>query len=110
MSENKEKTETKEHSNICCYECCHCKKMFMLIVILLLAFIAGIMVGNCRPYYTTGNYYYAMHPQKRLNKIKKHKLHRGMHEVAPTQSQTPQPQPTSSTPDTPLNGFIIEVD
>ena len=31
----------------CDYECCQCKKIFMILVILILTFMAGIMVGNC---------------------------------------------------------------
>lgn len=119
MSETKEKIEVKEYSNNCCCGCCHCKKIFMLIVILLLAFIAGIMVGNCRPHYIPNGYYYTKQPQKHHNKIKKHKMHRGMHQVQPTSIPTQQNEPsqTSQAPlsqepylDSPIGGFIIEVD
>ncbi len=119
MSETKEKIEVKEYSNSCCCDCCHCKKIFMLIVILLLSFIAGIMVGNSHSHYIPNSYYYTMQPQKHHNKIKKHKMHRGMHQVpsAPTPTQPNIPLQTSQDPlnqepylDSPIGGFIIEVD
>ena len=28
-------------------QCDHCKKIFMALVVLILTFMAGIMVGNC---------------------------------------------------------------
>lgn len=109
MSENEEKIEVKEFSNNSCCECCKCKKIFMLAVILILVFIAGIMVGNCRPCYYPNNYYST---QKSHNKIKKHKLHRGMHptQIQSITSPTHQPinPPTNSNPQ--IGGFIIEVD
>ncbi len=119
MAETKEKIEVKEYSNHCCCECCPCKKIFMHIVMLLLAFIAGIMVGNCRPCYYPNNTYYAMPSPKHLNKIKKHKLHRGMHQVeasptstsAATSTQSMQQAPSVDFyPDSQIGGFLIEVD
>ncbi len=110
MPENKEEIEVKEYNNCCC-ECCHCKRIFMHAVIILLVFIAGIMVGNCRPCYYPSNYYDAMQPQKHHNQAKQHKMHRGMHQIKPTPAQpissnTPQQimSPTQS------GDFIIEVD
>ena len=81
-------------------ECYHCKKIFMVLVLLILTFMAGIMVGNCgRCRYS--DYYYNNQAKMLKHHHKKHtKMHRGMHQV-PQNVNTPNGQ---------VEGFIIEVD
>lgn len=104
-------------------ECCHCKKIFMLLVLLILVFMAGIMVGNCGRCRYADNYYNKHYgynfnnPQfaKQNPQIPSKKFHRGMQQVAPVpaaptqdpRNYQPQPQPF---PNGQLGGFIIEVD
>ena len=78
-------------------ECCICKKVFMTLVILILTFMAGIMVGNCGKCHYQDTYYY--HTRPTLSNTPKKKLHRGMHTISP-----------SSTPSPEMGGFIIEID
>ncbi len=86
-------------------ECCHCKKIFMMMVVLILVFIAGIMVGNCGRCRYADNYY-APQVAKNYKKMQHKKFHRGMHEV-PSQADVNANQ---AYPDNQVGGFIIEVD
>ena len=71
------------------------------MVVILLAFIAGIMVGNCRQQsYTDQPYQITPH-------IVQHKIyHRGKKQS----SNTAQPSPQSAATDAGLGGYIIEVE
>ena len=107
FKKGKEMVETHEENQACCCDCCHCKKIFMVMVIVILAFIAGIMVGNCR------QQYYIDMPQFTNPHFVQHKLlHRANnpHNSAPT--STPQTMPSASQMDTnaQLGGYIIEVE
>lgn len=120
---NTENRNNDDYRNHCDCECCHCKKIFMLLVLLILVFMAGIMVGNCgRCRYADHrnnayNYGYNQqishnNPQKKAKKI-----HRGMQPVtAPTNipANIHSPTPYQPNPDTipaeQMGGFIIEVD
>ena len=94
-------TENREEPQSCCCECCHCKKIFMAMVVILLAFIAGIMVGNCR------QQSFANKPYQITPHIVQHKIyHRGKKQS----SNTAQPNPTSAATDTELGGYVIEVE
>ena len=87
----------KDNDTTTC-QCDHCKKIFMALVVLILTFMAGIMVGNCgRCRYS--DYYYNNQPLKHHSK-KTQKMHRGMHNI---------PQNTPST-NNQIEGFIIEVE
>lgn len=93
----------------------------MLLVLLILVFMAGIMVGNCGRCRYADNYfnnragYDYVNPQfaRQNPQAAPKKFHRGMQQVAPTPAtpdQAPrnyQPQPF---PNGQLGGFIIEVD
>lgn len=69
----------------CGCECCQCKRIFMMLVVLILVFIAGIMVGNCGRCRYADNYYYGpMFARHHNNMSKPKKFHRGMQEIAPT--------------------------
>ena len=97
-------TENHEEHPSCCCDCCHCKKIFMGVVVLILAFIAGIMVGNCR------QQYYIDMPYIATPQLVKHQMyHRGNN---PHTSNMPQPAPSASKADTnaQLGGYIIEVE
>ena len=96
--------ENTEQQAACYCECCHCKKVFMLLVLLILAFIAGIMVGHCQTSYPP----YMMHhyaPQMVKPHLKAKKIHRGIHTTAPN-----APANAQTSPDDQIGGFIIEVD
>lgn len=112
MPETKDQTEIKENQSHCCCSCgcCHCKRIFMLVIVLLLAFMAGIMVGSCRPCHYPNNYYSTAHASKHFNKIKKHKLHRGMHQVESTTNAPQQPNDAEMNTTPQIEGYIIEVD
>ena len=86
-------------------ECCHCKKIFMMLVLLILTFMAGIMVGNCtsRPY--MASYPYGPHLVKQYEHMKHKKFHKGMHEVAPNTAQ----QNTPDMPKQAVEGYIVEI-
>jgi len=95
-------TENHEEHQSCCCDCCHCKKIFMAMVIIILAFIAGIMVGNCRQqYYIDMPYLAAPH-------LAKHNMsqHKG------NTSNQPATAPAASDAGTnaQLGGYIIEVE
>ncbi len=101
MAFNDSNKETEQHH---CYntDCCQCKKLFMVLVVLILTFMAGIMVGNCgRCRYS--DYYYNNPNFTKQHHIKPHKMHRGMHHIK-TNQQTNTPQNNQ------LEGFIIEID
>ena len=86
-------------------ECCHCKKIFMMLVLLILTFMAGIMVGNCtsRPY--IDSYPYGPYLAKQYKHMKHKKFHKGMHEITPNtaQQQTPDMQGQA------IEGYIVEI-
>jgi len=93
-------TESK-NENSCCCDCCHAKKIFMLLALLFLAFIAGIMVGNCQSTYVYPDMYtYQAAPQPTQIKIKK--FHRG---ASKNQSETNNMNQT--VPNAQLGGFIV---
>lgn len=77
-------------------ECCHCKKIFMLLVLLLLSFIAGIMVGNCNSNYSNRRPDYS----QQLSSPPAHsaKFHRGA-KSTDTGTSTPQ-----------TGGFVFEIE
>ena len=81
------------------------KKIFMMLVLLILTFMAGIMVGNCtsRPYMTS--YPYGPHLVKQYEHMKHKKFHKGMHEVAPNTAQ----QNTPDMPNQAVEGYIVEI-
>lgn len=77
-------------------ECCHCKKIFMFLVLLILSFIAGIMVGCCNR-----NYYSHIPPyNQQMIPPQTHpaKFHRG---AQPSKTETPASQ---------NGGFVFEVE
>lgn len=86
-------------------ECCHCKKIFMMLVLLILVFMAGIMVGNCGRCRYADNYYANswMHKHKH-DKAKK--FHRGMHELNPNMVKNNN----QSVPVEQTGGFVVEID
>ena len=90
-----DKKESCEHCDCC--DCCRCKKMFMLLVVLLLTFMAGIMVGNCRHPY--------MIPEPNTTQLQR-TYHRGMHEIAPKKHTAT----VSKNKDAAVGGFIVEID
>ncbi len=95
-----------DKDNIHCeYECCQCKKIFMILVILLLTFMAGIMVGNCgRCRYSDAFY----NKHYKLNHKSHKKFHRGMHKI-PNQDPLSNQEPTFY-PNNEAGGFLIEID
>ena len=108
--ENENKTEC-QNTHACCCRCCHCKKIFMLIVILLLCFMAGIMVGRCNGCCYTHAYMHKTYKNVPAHhQIKKQKLQRGMHQIQPETGLAPvQPAPLPPYPDGAAGGFMIEV-
>jgi len=96
--------EQKEDMSACCCECCHCKKIFMLVVLILLSFIAGIMVGNCQSQYPYGMYYA---PQIVPSHAKVKHLHRGAVQKPTNMDSSSVEQPF---PNAQLGGYIIEID
>lgn len=93
--------ESKENESGCYCECCHCKKIFMLLVLLMLAFITGIMVGNCQSTYIYPDIYsYQSASQPTQIKIKK--FHRGASQNNSTTNTTNQAVPNAQ-----LGGFIV---
>ena len=86
----------------CDYECCQCKKIFMILVILILTFMAGIMVGNCGRCRYSDTFYNKHHQLKNHNNKK---FHRGMHKL-PEQA----PNENTSYPNNQTGGFLIEID
>lgn len=96
-------TEHHEENSSCNCECCHCKKIFMAAVIVILAFIAGIMVGNCRQQYYTATPY-QINPH-----FVKHRMH---HRGNPQSTNSPAPSqmPAQSDANAQFGGYIIEVE
>lgn len=86
-------------------ECCHCKKIFMMLVLLILTFMAGIMVGNCTSRSYIDTYPYTQYMAKQYNHMKHKKFHKGMHEVAPNTAQ----QTTPNMPNQAVEGYIVEI-
>ncbi len=86
-------------------ECCHCKKIFMMLVLLILTFMAGIMVGNCTNRYYIDSYPYGPYMAKQYKHMKHKKLHKGMHEVNPNTAQ----QTTPDLQNQAVEGYIIEI-
>ena len=86
-------------------ECCHCKKIFMMLVLLILTFMAGIMVGNCTNRYYIDSYPYGPYLAKQYKHMKHKKFHKGMHEITPNtaQQQTPDMQGQA------IEGYIVEI-
>lgn len=89
-------------------ECCHCKKIFMFLVLLILVFIAGIMVGNCGRCRYADNFYYGQQQYARNNSMASKKYHRGMQEVAPAPTTTRGVN--RAYPSNQMGGFIVEID
>ena len=93
---------SNDNKNNCCdLECCICKKIFMALVILILTFMSGIMVGNSGRCHYSDQYYHSK-PSNRTNNMPK-KFHKGMHQI-------PNTQPQNSSPTQSPGGFIIEID
>jgi len=85
--------ENKECEHESC-ECCHCKKIFMLLVLMILSFIAGIMVGNCSTKYPYDFYHY------------NHHFVHNPHPIPKSNAAQQNAQPSSSAE---AEGFVIEV-
>lgn len=99
-------TENHEEQQACCCECCHCKKIFMAMVIIILAFITGIMVGSCRQQYVIDMPYYA-NPHFVQHKMMKHPQSM---QKQPSTNPTTQPSPASTDANAQFGGYIIEVE
>lgn len=93
--------ESKENDSSCCCECCHCKKIFMFLVLLFLAFIAGIMVGNCQSTYVYPDAY-SYQATSYPTQIKIKKFHRGASEKRAESNNMNQPVPNAQ-----LGGFVV---
>ena len=91
----------------CGCECCHCKKIFMMLVLLILAFIAGIMVGNCSRCRYADNYYDTMNYAQRDTLNPQRKFHRGMQQIAPNAQARRANRPYVAPQ---AGGFVMEVD
>lgn len=90
----------------CGCDCCHCKKIFMMLVLLILVFIAGIMVGNCGRCHYADNYYTETQYAHHNNIANPRKMNRGMHPVA-----NPAPmRGVNRVYPAPQGGFVMEVD
>lgn len=86
--------EINEKGQDCYCECCHCKKIFMLAVLLILSFIAGIMVGCCGQGHHINTPYYIQQMPKQPHTAK---FQRGAHPMTDnTASQT--------------GGFVFEIE
>jgi hypothetical protein len=107
--DNRDSRDNRDYRNDYGYthdcECCHCKKIFMMLVLLILVFMAGIMVGNCGRCRYADNYY-ANNWMHKYNQIKPKKFHKGMHEINPNMVKN-NPQ---SVPNEQMGGFIVEID
>lgn len=86
-------------------ECCHCKKIFMMLVLLILTFMAGIMVGNCTNRYYIDSYPYGQYLAKQYKHMKHKKFHKGMHEITPNATQQTTPDMQNQA----VEGYIIEI-
>lgn len=91
----------------CGCECCHCKKIFMMLVLLILAFIAGIMVGNCSSCRYADNYYDGMNYAQRDTLNAQRKFHRGMQQINPNTPARRVNRPYAAPQ---AGGFVMEVD
>lgn len=101
---NQENNNNYPYSTYDC-ECCHCKKIFMMLVLLILTFMAGIMVGNCVSKNRFYDYMYNPYTMQQYNPMRIKKMHRGMHNVNPNIVQN-----SKSQTDEPVGGFIVEID
>ncbi|MCM1322680.1 MAG: hypothetical protein NC218_00665 [Acetobacter sp.] len=88
-------------------ECCHCKKIFMMLVLLILAFIAGIMVGSCAHGRYADNYYDGMTYAQREALNNPRRFHRGMQQITPN---TPARRANRAYTAPQAGGFVMEVD
>lgn len=96
----------ENESNYYC-ECCHCKKVFMLLVVLILAFMAGIMVGCCKSQTYPAEIYHYNHAMSPAHQpIPGKKFHRGAQQI-PANGNPTAPGAANGVP---LGGFIIETD
>lgn len=90
-------------------ECCHCKKIFMFLVLLLLAFIAGIMVGHCQsmPYGYHQPHHAQFIPIHKKQQIKPKKIHHHLQQMnsQPSLNEDEQPEQNSQ-----MGGFVVEID
>ena len=100
--------EDYEYNNMSCgCECCHCKKIFMMLVLLILAFIAGIMVGNCSSCRYADTYYGPMNYADRGAMNNPKKFHRGMQQINPNMPSRRVNRPYAAPQ---AGGFVMEVD
>lgn len=88
-------------------ECCHCKKIFMMLVLLLLTFIAGIMVGSCGRRHYIDDYYNTLSYANRGTYTSPRRLPRGMQPVSPSITAR-RANKAYSAPQ--AGGFVMEVD
>ena len=91
----------------CGCECCHCKKIFMMLVLLILTFIAGIMVGHCGRGHYADNYYDGLAYAQRDTLNTPRKFHRGMQQINPN---TPARRANRPYVAPQTGGFVMEVD
>ena len=94
---NNTENQNNDTHNCCTLECCICKKIFMTLVVLILTFMAGIMVGNSGRCHYSDHYYKQKSSTPHNHKAKK--FHKGMHQI-PNSTPSSQPQ----------EGFIVEID
>jgi hypothetical protein len=79
----------------------------MLLVLIILAFIAGIMTGSCQSNYNQMPYYAPQFIPVQAHHIKAQKLHRGATQTTPQQNSQTNPQ---AQPQGQISGLILEVD
>lgn len=96
-----------QENNDCCSDCCQCKKIFMLLVLIILAFIAGIMVGHCNsvPYaYMVGPDTYSFAKGSSMKNVSN--FHRGQMQ---NHSQPMMQNGAQALPNAQMGGFVLEV-
>ena len=79
----------------------------MMLVLLILAFIAGIMVGNCSSCRYADNYYDGMTYAQRNAMTPQKKFHRGMQQINPNPTARRINRPYAAPQ---AGGFVMEVD
>lgn len=79
----------------------------MMLVLLILAFIAGIMVGNCSTCRYADNYYDGMAYAHNSALNTQRKFHRGMQQIAPNAPARRANRPYAAPQ---AGGFVMEVD